>query len=148
MLFQKSSYPVINPQVDCFEILKDNKLYTLNSKKKNFLKMVEEYVEKGIFDWEDVSRQPYFTKDMTEDFMRKHIDDLEWWSLLNSRSLSESFMREIIDYIDWGWVLHNTKFYDKNMLREFKDRAQYDIAFGEKLNWEDLFDKLIWYPDE
>lgn len=148
MLFQKSSYPVINPHVDCFEILKDNKIYRINHKHKNFEKKIEQFIKMELLDWEDVSRQSYFTKNMTEDFMRKHIDDLEWWSLLNSRSLSESFMREIIDYIDWFWVMNNTEFYDKNMLREFKDRAQYDIVAGEKFGWEDLFDKLVISIDE
>lgn len=148
MLFQKHSYPVINPPVDCFEILQNGKIYTLNCKKKNFLKKLEEYVKKGILDWQDVSRQTFFTRAMTEEFMRKHIDDLEWCSVLHSADLSESFMREIIDYLDWFWIMHNKQFFSKDILREFINKAQYDIAAGEKISWEDLFDKLIWYPDE
>lgn len=145
MIFHEFSYPVINPKEDILEIVKFGTVFTLNSKKKNFLKTLEDYLEKGILEWGDVCRQAYFTKQMTEDFMRKHVDDIEWWSLLYSKDLSESFMREIINYLDWSWVMHNKEFFNKNMLREFKNIAQFDITVKD---WESLFDKLVLAFDE
>ena len=148
MLFQKYSYPVINPQVDCFEILKDDKIHRINYKHKNFEKKLVRMVEQQILDWEDVSAQTFFTQHLSEDFMRNHVNDLDWWKVLSTRQLSESFMREIIDYIDWGWVIYNQKFYSKNMLREFKDRAVYKAQDGVKFDLEDLFSKLVYSIDE
>lgn len=148
MHFQKYSYPVLNPKDNKLQIMKDRECYVLDSKRLDFLDKVEECIEKGILDWEDISNQTYFTEKMSERFMRKHVDDLNWWSVLHSVDLSESFLREIIDYLDWNWVLMNKKFYDKNMMREFKDRAVYKAQDGAKFDLEDLFSRLVYSIDE
>ena len=148
MLFHKTSYPVINAPVNCFDILKDDKLYELNCTKKDFERNIESMVKKGVLDWEDVSAQSFFTNNISEEFMRKHVEDLDWWKVTNCTQLSESLLREIVDLVDWSWVIHNQKFYSKNMLREFKDRANYVVKDGEEDDLETIFSRLVVSVDE
>ena len=148
MLFQKTSYPVINAPSNCFQIMKEGTVYEIDCTNKNFEHQVEVMVEHEILDWEDVSTQSFFTQHFSEEFMRKHVEDLDWWKVLNCTQLSESFLREIIDLVDWGWVIYNQKFYSKDMLREFRDRAVYKAKDGEKFDIEDVFSKLVVSVDE
>ena len=148
MLFQKTSFPVINAPSNCFQIMKEGTVYEINCTKKDFEKNLEFMVKKGILDWEDVSAQSFFTNNISEEFMRKHVEDLDWWKVTNCTQLSKSFLREIIELVDWNWVIHNQKFYSKDMLREFKDRANYVVKDGEEDDLETIFSRLVVSVDE
>lgn len=151
MLFHKTTYPVINPAFNCFEIMKDNKIYRINHKHKNFEKKIEQFVDMKLLDWEDVSKQTFFTWYISEEFMRKHVDDLEWWSVLTGRfqkGISESFLREISNYLDWNWVIHNNKSLSKNMVREFANNLIVLIKEGEKFNLENWINENLFVTDD
>lgn len=151
MLFHKTTHPVINPAFNCFEIMKDNKIYRINHKHKNFEKKIEQFINKKLLDWEDVSNHTFFTCYISEEFMRKHVDDLEWWNVLTGRfhvGISESFLREISNYIDWNWVIHNNKSLSKNMVREFANNLIVLVKEGETFNLEEWIGKNLLVEDK
>ena len=83
--------------------------------------------------------------------MRKHVNDLEWWSVLTGRfhvGISESFLREISDYLDWNWVMHNNKFLSKEVVREFRKELYTDIFEDDDFNLEKWISENIPVVDE
>ena len=68
MLFQKSSFPVINAPSNCFQIMKEGTVYEIDCTNKNFEHQVEVMVALKILDWEDVSTQTFFTEHFSEEF--------------------------------------------------------------------------------
>ena len=145
MLFRKQPYSVINPPIDTLEIFCNDKIYTLDKKDKDWEKQIEKLVDKGVIDWSDVSKHSYFSCSLSEEFMRKHVEDLDWWSMVHgrnhSKNMRESFLREIFDYVDFTFVAHNCLGLSKDIIREMYSQKDFfwstfrtDQAFEEWLD--------------
>lgn len=85
--------------------------------------LTEEQIEM-IFNWV----QPSFVsqyQELSENFMRKHADKLDWFKLSIHQKFSEQFAREFQDRVFWVAMAENQHF-NKDFKREF----------AEELDWK------------
>lgn len=74
---------------------------------------------------------------LSEDFMRKHKNDLDWDLISEYQNLSESFIEEMSDYVNWTWISEKQK-----LSKEFIVRN------SDKLNIVRLLQRKISLPTE
>jgi len=108
-----------------FENLKIDKLIFKN-KNTNMIQLPPQEYLKGW--WGFVSQQVK----LSEDFMIKYQDYLDWHLITNSQPLTEEFIRKMIHKINWDMLSywHNIS---EDFIREFQ----------EKLNWEIMLECRI-----
>lgn len=58
---------------------------------------------------------------MTEDWIRKHFDEVDWKFASKYSDFSYAFMREFADYLDFNELLQHRDF-KLDFIREFKDK--------------------------
>ena len=74
---------------------------------------------------------------LSEEYMRKHKDDLDWDIISEYQNLSETFMEEMSDYINWTWVSEKQK-----ISKEFISKNV------DKLNLTRLINRKVSLPSE
>ena len=104
--------------------------YVLENKNENFWNdmvckwaLTEDQIEM-IFDWV----QPTFVcryQKLSEEFIRKHADKLDWFALSIYQTFSEDFAREYKDKVFWVAMAENQQFGE-----DFKKE------FAEDLDWK------------
>lgn len=61
---------------------------------------------------------------MTEDYIRKHFNEIDWEKASKYGDFSYAFMREFADYLDFNIIL-KTRDFKLDFLREFKDKIDF-----------------------
>ncbi|GFU22347.1 hypothetical protein TNCV_568011 [Trichonephila clavipes] len=61
---------------------------------------------------------------MSEDFMEKHVNLLDWVAVSHHQTLSEPFIRKYHEKLDMDLVSSSQKL-SENMIREYEDRTSY-----------------------
>ena len=82
---------------------------------------MEEYkdvINKHI-DWNSIS-----TEQLSEDFIRKFQDKVDWSLISACQTLSESFIREFQDKVDWNCI-SSCQVLSENFIREFEDKVDW-----------------------
>lgn len=78
----------------------------------------------------------FFTQNVSEEFIRKHLDYLDFRNIINYGHVSEQFLRENIDNIKFNWqdvCLHQKL--SEDFIREFKDKVDWNvISFYQKMS--------------
>lgn len=94
-------------------ITRDTEYYILrqNSVDEKFIEEIKDLVS-----WEMIS-----TLDLSEEFVRKHYEDLNWYSVSRNPNLSAKFLEEYEDKLNWAYVIHNNKHVTKEMKERHKD---------------------------
>ena len=54
----------------------------------------------GYFDWRWISKH----QTLSEDFIEKHKDRVNWWEISSSQKLSEDFIEKNKDIVYWVWI--------------------------------------------
>ncbi|KAF2900371.1 hypothetical protein ILUMI_05815 [Ignelater luminosus] len=88
--------------------------------------------------------------ELSEDFIRKFKDDLNWRCILTYQKLSEEFLREFKDIVDWKLV-SNYQELSESFMREFKESinwpcislkqelsAEFILEFKDRVNWTNI----------
>ena len=91
-----------------------------------------------------------FRFQLTEDFIRKNIELLNWKTLSHTQALSDEFIDDFSDKIEWECLSMNS-YLTKDMIRKYKDKLNWthisakqnlDPAFMEEmeeyLDWESI----------
>jgi hypothetical protein len=110
------------------------------------LSVLEKYAEKLEGHWWRVSKY----QRLTEDFIRKFADKLNWDFVSQYQVLSDDFMREFQESINWNIISQHKTLSEKFMV-DFKDRLvwhkiakhqylseDFIFAFHEKLGWKNI----------
>ena len=101
----------------------------------------------GVIDWEYISH----CLKLSEEFIRRHKDDIRWGWISHDQKLSEDFMREFADELEWTHICTDQVLSEK-FIEEMKDYIDWRTTVcHQKLSAEfidkhsDLFDKKrIW----
>ena len=95
---------------------------------KNKLEL-EKYYDPD-FDWNNLDF--YHNNTLTEDFIRKFQDDVNWDCISSCQKLSEDFIREFKNKVNWTCISSCQKL-SEDFIREFKDRVnwEYIIKYNE-----------------
>ena len=89
-----------------------------------------------------------YNNKLSEDFMRKHADQLNWNAICVKQNLSEAFMREFRNMLDWACVCQYQKL-SKNFIKEFlvymswnllSEYQDYSLDFVKEFK-----DKMVWF---
>lgn len=87
------------------------------------------------------------TQELSEDFLRIHINSLAWRTVCEHQNLSESFIRDYKDKISW-WYVSDKRLYSLEFYREFKDKIVWErVSYMSELNTdfiEEFKDRLSW----
>lgn len=90
---------------------------------KKFEEDLSRKIEDKVFGWEADLTTCIYYRQLSEDFIRKHIDDFnrDNWHDISVCQLhfSESFLREMKDYIIWVSI-DNTDSFSVEFIREFR----------------------------
>ena len=103
-------------------ILDDRKeLLTIDMIEKYFFDIIEHVTEEGAHPWEitTISQYPH----LTEDFMRKHKEWLDWDFLSVHQDMSENFIEEFEDRMDWHNISQHQKM-SLNFLLKHKNKVK------------------------
>lgn len=83
---------------------------------------------------------------MTEDYIRKHFDEITDWEEASKYSdFSYAFMREFADYLDFNTIIQYRDF-KLDFLREFRDKINSKV-FGSCFNLK-IIEEYVEYFDE
>ena len=98
---------------------------TVNEIEKYFYDILNYITEKNAHTWEknSLSKYPY----LTEQFIEKHSDWLDWGFISYYQTLSEKFIEQHKDKIDWYLISERQKLSEKFILK-----------YKNKLNWQKL----------
>lgn len=86
----------------------------------------EEFIERHIdnIDWERVS----CCQILSEDFIRRHIDKVDWEGISLNQDMSEEFVREFWSYIDKEIFFNFNNKVSNNFIREMRDKHKKEVA--------------------
>ena len=88
-----------------------------------------------------------YKKQLTEEFIREHQEEISWINISFSQKLSENFIREFQDKVYWNYISGHQKL-SENFIREFKNKINWiSISFNQKLNNKFIIefqDKINW----
>jgi hypothetical protein len=89
----------------------------------------------------------YEHQTLSEEFLRDHIDDLEWGAVSQYQKLSEEFIFEFADKIKFGNVSY-AQTLSENVIRKFQDRISWANISKQQILSEDFMrefeDNLNW----
>ena len=88
---------------------------------KKFEEELSRRIDNKVFGWEADLVHYIFYRQLSEDFIRKHIDDFSrdnWHDISVCQHFSESFLREMREYIIWK-SFDNTFDMSVEFIREF-----------------------------
>lgn len=100
-----------------------------------------------IKEMENILRDPSYVNDLawcaisqdcklSERFIRKFQDKINWEIISTYQILSEDFIREFQDKVDWDAISSDQRL-SENFIREFQDKVNwYYISFYQKLSKE------------
>ena len=88
-----------------------------------------------------------YTKQLSEEFIREHQEEISWINISFSQKLSENFIREFQDKVYWNYISGHQKL-SENFIREFQDKVSWiNISWCQKLS-EDFIrefqNKIYW----
>ena len=64
----------------------------------------EKFIEEHLKDLKCYMEEICDNQKLSEDFIRKYKDIVDWRAVSRSQKLSEAFMEEMKDYLDWSWA--------------------------------------------
>lgn len=95
--------------------------------------------------WDKLSKAP-----LTEDYIRKNADKLNWDLISQYQNLSEDFIREFRSELDWFFISRNQKL-SESFIREFQNRVSWSgisehqtlsedfiVEFQNKVQWDKI----------
>lgn len=113
-------------------------------------KLSEEFIEKYIVTtdkyWEEISR----FQNLSESFMDKYKDKLNWDMMMISQAMSEEFIISHIDYINWKSLsIYKRDYLSADFLLKYKDKVHWDIIsdkykYFSNEDLEKLHDLILW----
>lgn len=144
-----------NMSVDFMREFKDNLNWELVNMYGHSIdeSLIEELVAENKITWVEISEYQY---DMSEDFIRKHWNDLEKYWLAENYVFSNSFMREFKDYFDIfeyiklgrasrefleemkDYIIQNFDKNDWNYIALYDLPIHYYEVFRDQLDWEEV----------
>ncbi len=69
----------------------------------------ESFIENHFEDFKLFMEDICDNQKLSENFILRHKDTVDWRAISRSQKLSESFMEEMKDYIDWSWACMSQK---------------------------------------
>ena len=101
----------------------------MNILKKIFEETGLEYESVSVISWYSVSRKP-----LSEDFIRKFKDKINWSCISRYQKLSENFIREFQNEVYWSFI-SQYQILSENFIREFKEKVVWEfISIYQKLS--------------
>ena len=128
-------------------ITEDNKSVTNKIKIIEEIKDIEKFFEENMDNFEvDLNYISMYQK-LSEEFIEKHIDKVNWCCISINQTLSEEFIEKHIDKVDWNWISSNQKL-SEEFIEKYKDKVDwYYISIYQKLSEkfiEKYKDKVNW----
>lgn len=84
---------------------------------------------------------------LTEGFIRKYKDELNWTYITCKQELSVEFIEEHSDYVDWN-VLNYGRFFEEGFIMKYEDKINwFNLAFEQPLSLDFIekhSDKVNW----
>lgn len=100
----------------------------------------EQFVEKHLKGKREWKRYAADVRSLSEEFIRKHADKLDWHTLCSTQKLSERLMEDYIDRLDWLEVSINQKLSEK-FIRKHQDKVVWgEILLNQKLSMNMLYE--------
>lgn len=93
-------------------------------------KLTEEFMDKyaDMLDWYLLSRY----QDMSEEFIENHRDKIKWNSILSRNMISENFVRKYADELNWTALIGSSMNLSIDFIREFVDRIDFNKFFYQR----------------
>ena len=89
-----------------------------------------------------------YNEDLSEDFIRKNPDNVNWYCISVSQKLSESLIRDFQDRVNW-LKISEYQFLSEAFIREFQDRVNWLKISKYQILSESFIlefkDKVYWY---
>lgn len=82
-------------------------------------KILDRKIRAKDFAWESELLQATISYKFSDEFIRNHVDVLDWFFVSKCQDLSESLLREFRHKIDWK-AIDNTHSFSLEFIREFK----------------------------
>jgi phosphoribosylanthranilate isomerase len=99
---------------------------------------------KNKVNWHNIS----IHQKLSEDFIREFKDEIDWYYISMYQKLSESLIREFKDEVNWYYISRHQKL-SENFIKKFKDRVHWNrISEYQKLSENfirESKDKVSWY---
>ena len=108
-------------------------------------KLSESFIEKYIdnVNWRHIS----IYQKLSEDFIEKHCDEVNWNCISRYQTLSEEFIEKYIDKVDWFYISIYQKL-SEEFIEKYKDKVNWhNISIYQKLSEEFIekyIDKVDW----
>lgn len=116
--------------------LDDNFWYWISAHIELTEKLIDEFRDK--LNWSYISR-----RQLNEDFIRKHIDYIDWSGISAKQRFSEEFARAYKDYLFWEYVIRNNRFSEEFLL-EMKEYIDKERGAWEQLSlWQELSEEFM-----
>jgi len=118
--------------------------------KKDFNRLSEKHLSENFIrkfqdklDWNSISE----FQNLSENFIREFQDKLDWNSISEFQKLSENFIREFQNKVNWFYISEFQKL-SENFIREFQDKVNwFFISCNQKLSENfirEFQDKVNW----
>ena len=85
----------------------------------NEQEILEKYTVPAYIDWTELCEN----ETLSEDFIRKHKDNLDWRYISCHQTLSEDFIREFADCVNWAYISECQTLSD-DFRKEFKGKLR------------------------
>lgn len=131
---------IIAKCIDCIP------LYTLITSRKLSEDFIEKYIVTTDRHWNEISQYQI----LSESFMDKYKDKLNWDSMIISQSMSEEFIISHIYYINWKLLsTYKRDYLSSDFLLKYKDKVNWDIISNKSKYFsnedlEKLHDLIVW----
>jgi hypothetical protein len=117
------------------------KIYVSNT--EEFSKIYNSYnrarKQKGTIDTlEKMLKTFYFSDDILDELSKSFISELEWMILTENQILSEAFMTKHSDYVDWVMIASWQKFSEQFFYDNYLNLSSwiYLVLENDKLDWK------------
>lgn len=78
-------------------------------------------VSENYIDWDKVSK----TEGLSEIFIEKNKEKVNWFYICIYQKLSEDFMRRNSEYLDWWWAISKFQTLSNSFKEEFKHKLNF-----------------------
>ena len=97
-------------------------------------KLSEQFLEKHLKGKREWKRHAAYVRGLSEDFMRKHKNEINWHIASATQKMSMKFIEEFADKIDWVEASINQKMSEK-FIRKHWDKVSWgEILLNQKLS--------------
>lgn len=118
-----------------YELDKDEKYHLYNHHIVS-----EQFIVKHLKKERDWKRYASQVKGLSEDFIRKNANKLDWNLISQNQKLSMNFIREMQDYVNWLEISINQKL-NESFIKEYKDKVSWpEILLNQNLSMKFIND--------